>query len=114
MRKWVVRMSITILVFSFLWNYDKCTKECHHKRIIKRLDFDGIVDSTFVDRKNHSYQTIVLNNQSRDEIIPDSEISGFFKLIRPGDHITKKQGTDTVSIKRDSDTIVHRLYIECK
>jgi hypothetical protein len=77
------------------------------------MEFNGIVDSTYIDRSNHSYQMISLKGNWRDYHIPRGEISKFFFDVEVGDSLSKKSDTDTVLVFRDLDTLVYILDYDC-
>ena len=101
------------ILFISLKYCDTILGECYTQRLVNRMEFQGTVDSTYIDRSNNSYETISYHNDTRDYVIPRGDISGFFHNVKKGDRLMKTTKSNIVQVIRDKDTILYSIDYDC-
>lgn len=77
------------------------------------VSFKGIVQSKFLDEKNHMSPTIVLMDSNEQKIALPNEKSGIFEYIEIDDYIEKSKKSLLVKVVRDSSEVRKKLDYGC-
>lgn len=102
-----------ILLFLVVRKCDDVIDSCPPLRLVKGVEFNGVIDSLYIDKENHSYPMISFAEDWKDYYIPKYELSGFYSFLKPGDRVVKSSGNVDVVVIRNRDTSTFTLQYEC-
>ena len=107
MNNTINKSTVFIIAYCLLFSCANCKD--YFDGVIKPLSIKGYVIEKYIDKKNHDYPQIVLNNQGKREVITlyyyDYHTSNLFNFLRKGDSLLKKSGSMEFVIIRD-----HKRY----
>lgn len=86
---------------------------CQWEAEMDAVSFKGIVQSKFLDEKNHMSPTIVLMDSNEQKIALPNEKSGIFEYIEIDDYIEKSKKSLLVKVVRDSSEVRKKLDYGC-
>jgi hypothetical protein len=93
----VVIICVMIVVNYFLPSPNEINKSAYEALKFER--FTGIVQTKYLDKKNHNHPTVVLKNKfGTQEILLIRDRSGLFEYIENGDSIVKEYGSYEVEL----------------
>lgn len=81
-----------------------CNK--HYNEFFRPFEIDGIVDTTFLDKRYHLSETILLKNQSEKKLEGVKNILGLYDAVEKGDSIYKAKGSMAVYLYKPDTTLV--------
>jgi hypothetical protein len=72
------------------------------------VEFNGTVTQKYIDRNQHNYETVILENETlKQTILFDFVMGGLYEFIEVGDTLSKKSGSLDLRLKRrDLDTLI--------
>ena len=108
-----IKFTYFLLVFSIpiltiLFAYSAFTQmsefmnrsECEYREYFKNREWNGKIVDKYLDKENHAYQTISIENENGGFKIQDGILSEFnnYELIEIGDSISKTKGKLTAEL----------------
>jgi len=81
-----------------------CNK--HYDKFFRPFEIKGIVDTTFLDKRYHLSETILLKNQSEKKLEGVKNILGLYEALQKGDSIYKATGSLAVYLYKPATTLV--------
>ena len=74
--------------------------ECEYQEYFKKREWNGKIVDKYLDKENHAYQTISIENEKGIFKIQDGVLSEFnnYELIQIGDSISKNKGELTAKL----------------
>lgn len=72
----------------------------------RKSEIKGIVDTTFLDKRYHLAETILLKNQTEKKLMGINEIVGLYENTQKGDSIYKAKGSMAVYLYKQDTTLV--------
>lgn len=104
---------LAILITSFLQEgLSKLVGDTPASHFYRRESYSGIVTDKFIDKENHNYHTLIIDNGEQIRRVTfDHEIGGFYEFVEVGDSIFKEPDTlDLRLVRKELDTLI-RLNI---
>jgi hypothetical protein len=86
--------------------------QCEKKKSFYSSHFRCTVVNKFIDKPNHSFETIEFDNCSKFIVVP-GDTSGLFNFLRPGDILVKKKDSEKIVVQRASEEFDFLLYFGC-
>jgi len=76
---------------------------CKYEEQFRQTEWSGIVTNKYIDKPNHAYETIEIENDGQNQKIQNRVLfqNGNFAQIEIGDSIVKKQGLVNVKLYKD-------------
>jgi hypothetical protein len=73
-----------------------------------KAEFNGAITQKYKDRKQHNYETLIIENDTfQQTILFDFVMGGLYEFLEVGDTLSKKSGTLDLRLKRkDLDTLI--------
>lgn len=73
-----------------------------------KAEFNGAITQKYKDRKQHNYETLIIENDTLQQtILFDFVMGGLYEFLEVGDTLLKKPGTLDLRLKRkDLDTLI--------
>jgi len=89
--------------------------EIAQKQIVnnyKSLCYSGKITKKYIDRNDHSYEKVIINNENQNTTLRFSfEASGLYDYLRIGDSIIKKKDSLSVRVIRSHiDTTINMKF----
>ena len=110
----VIYVVVAVVVLSLWLGTIPSSNEQHNLFIESyRIEsYSGNIVKKFVDKEQHGYRTIVVDdNNTERSILLEYEKGGLYSFLNVGDSINKKEGDLSVSISRENiDTIIHMRF----
>ncbi|PQJ15335.1 hypothetical protein BST99_05920 [Aureicoccus marinus] len=76
--------------------------------------YSGVVTNKFIDSSQHLYKKVFIKEKYGTKVVLfNGEVGGMFDLIKIGDSISKKEGTNEVRVRRKKlDTVISLRFYE--
>ena len=101
-------LTIVFIVAAFLQMKDFTEVDwCKLQEQFRQTEWSGIVTNKYIDKPNHSYETIEIKSHGQIQKIQNWVLfqNGNFEQIEVGDSIVKKQGLVNVSLYKSGQEI---------
>ena len=88
---------------------------CKEKKIFYNYEFNDIVNSKYLDEKNHNYKTLILENLNTGynrKIYIIHETGGLYSKINKGDTLRKK--SKSLIVRNQTQNWIDSLSFDCK
>ena len=110
----LIYVVITVIALS-IWLGDIPNSAEQHNNFIEsyRIEsYSGIIKRKYVDKKQHGYKTIVIDeNYIERSILLDYEKGGLYNYLQVGDSVIKKENSLKINVLRDNiDTIIKMKF----
>ena len=112
----IIYMILSIIIFFFIAKNAIPSNEDQQKSIVDYFlnqEFNGIVESVFIDEENHQYKTVLVKEKNEiKKLLLDFDASPLFFIIKKGDSLQKKLNQLNVKINRTGiDTIIEFEFV---
>jgi hypothetical protein len=111
----ILTIVFAILAFSEMKNFAE-GDPCLYEGRFRQTEWGGVVTKKYIDKQNHAYETIEINNQGQTQKIQNWALSqnGNFEQIEIGDSIVKKKGLVNVSLYKPDEEIILIVDYGCE
>lgn len=94
-----------------VFGFNREDARCAAFQEIKFVVFNGIVDSVFEDKRNHSINTLNINSSGNIQTVYlEYDRSNLFNYLQPGDTVIKEYDTEVVLVSREG--VITRFEID--
>lgn len=110
----IISVLVSIILPLF---YSACSsghKENSAMIAYKKHEYSGVIVNKFIDKEQHLYQKIIINQDNQEDVIVmNFEAGGLYDFLCIGDSISKTSGSLKVRVVRnDMDTIIKMKFIK--
>jgi hypothetical protein len=102
----ILTIVFIILAISHMKNFAEVDL-CEYEEQFRQTEWNGIVTNKYIDKPNHAYETIEIENDGQIQKIQNWVLfqNGNFTQIEIGDSIVKKQGLVNVKLFKDEEEL---------
>lgn len=110
-----IYLVIALAILCYLVSNLIKSSEGHSEAVVEAYrarNFSGLIVDKYIDRKQHSYEKIVINENNQERVIIfNPEKGGLFNFLEVGDSIIKTEGNlKVLVIREDTDTIINMRF----
>jgi hypothetical protein len=104
----------TLIFFVFIAKKQSKEDCINLKEQYRNVEYKGVIDKKFKDRKNHSAKTIIIEENEKNKVFRRyRDISGLYEYARVGDSIYKPKGSLKAKVIRGEKSIVFTIDLNC-